>query len=233
MMMVRLCLFCLWLMLIVDDEENLRRHAARGAHAAVKAAKDKARAFDQAKGGKPEEAPLDRQFQLTCKLAHADRLVDGDELNFQNPTLASDFAPLTQPKMLMAQLKEYQLKGLTWLGNLYEQGINGILADEMGLGKTIQSISLLAYLAEVHNLWGPFLVIAPSSTLHNWQQELARFVPRLKALPYWGSPKDRETLRKIWSRKNMTFDESSPFHILVTSYQLVSRCLIQISSVSG
>lgn len=37
--------------------------------------------------------------------------------------------------MLMAQLKEYQLKGLTWLGNLYEQGINGILADEMGLGK--------------------------------------------------------------------------------------------------
>jgi hypothetical protein len=182
--------------------------------------------------------------------------------------------------MLMAQLKEYQLKGLTWLGNLYEQGINGILADEMGLGKvclslppslfsevsvgdkekarmqekedketkekkkmiykknrknekrrtkdgkranaqTIQSISLLAYLAEHHNLWGPFLVIAPASTLHNWQQELARFVPRLKALPYWGSPKDRETLRKIWSRKNMTFSEGSPFHIIVTSYQLV------------
>jgi len=42
---------------------------------------------------------------------------------------------ITQPKMLMAQLKEYQVKGLTWLGNLYEQGINGILADEMGLGK--------------------------------------------------------------------------------------------------
>lgn len=37
--------------------------------------------------------------------------------------------------MLMAQLKEYQLKGLNWLGTLYEQGINGILADEMGLGK--------------------------------------------------------------------------------------------------
>ena len=164
--------------------------------------------------------------------------MDGDELNFQNPTLAEDSVTITQPKMLMAQLKEYQLKGLTWLGNLYEQGINGILADEMGLGKvsgicclasrltplqTIQSISLIAYLAEHHNLWGPFLVIAPASTLHNWQQELARFVPRLKALPYWGSPKDRETLRKIWSRKNMTFTEDSPFHILVTSYQLVSH----------
>ena len=43
--------------------------------------------------------------------------------------------------MLMAQLKEYQLKGLTWLGNLYEQGINGILADEMGLGKVCPCLS--------------------------------------------------------------------------------------------
>jgi DNA helicase INO80 len=44
--------------------------------------------------------------------------------------------------MLMAQLKEYQLKGLTWLGNLYEQGINGILADEMGLGKVCLDLPL-------------------------------------------------------------------------------------------
>ncbi|OCF38279.1 DNA helicase INO80 [Kwoniella heveanensis CBS 569] len=188
-----------------DDEANLRRHAARGAHAAVQAAKDKAAAFDAS---------------TAQRGAVEDDTMDGDELNFQNPSLGEDSITITQPKMLMAQLKEYQLKGLTWLGNLYEQGINGILADEMGLGKTIQSISLLAYLAEHHNLWGPFLVIAPSSTLHNWQQELARFVPRLKALPYWGSPKDRETLRRIWSRKNQTFHEGSPFHILVTSYQL-------------
>jgi DNA helicase INO80 len=45
--------------------------------------------------------------------------------------------------MLMAQLKEYQLKGLNWLATLYEQGINGILADEMGLGKVCTSIALL------------------------------------------------------------------------------------------
>ena len=52
--------------------------------------------------------------------------------------MGQDSVTITQPKMLMAQLKEYQLKGLTWLGNLYEQGINGILADEMGLGKVRQ-----------------------------------------------------------------------------------------------
>lgn len=62
-------------------------------------------------------------------------LVDSDELNFQNPTSLSGPLKIGQPKMLMAQLKEYQLKGLNWLATLYEQGINGILADEMGLGK--------------------------------------------------------------------------------------------------
>jgi len=39
--------------------------------------------------------------------------------------------------MFLGDLKAYQLKGLQWLDNLYDQGINGILADEMGLGKTI------------------------------------------------------------------------------------------------
>jgi hypothetical protein len=61
--------------------------------------------------------------------------VDSDELNFQNPTSLSGPLTIQQPQMLMAQLKEYQLKGLNWLATLYEQGINGILADEMGLGK--------------------------------------------------------------------------------------------------
>lgn len=49
---------------------------------------------------------------------------------------------IKQPKMLMAQLKEYQLKGLNWLATLYEQGINGILADEMGLGKVRADVEI-------------------------------------------------------------------------------------------
>ena len=52
------------------------------------------------------------------------------------------------PSSFFGNLKHYQLKGLNWLDNLFEQGINGILADEMGLGKTIQAISLLAHLSE-------------------------------------------------------------------------------------
>jgi DNA helicase INO80 len=66
-----------------------------------------------------------------------------------NPKLAGTASELLeQPKSFLGDLKEYQLKGLRWLDNLFEQGINGILADEMGLGKTIQAISLLAHLSE-------------------------------------------------------------------------------------
>lgn len=52
-------------------------------------------------------------------------------MDFQNPTAMNGDVQVKQPKLLTCTLKEYQLKGLNWLANLYEQGINGILADEM------------------------------------------------------------------------------------------------------
>ncbi|KAL2865678.1 chromatin-remodeling ATPase INO80 [Aspergillus lucknowensis] len=183
-----------------EDDTALRQAAMANAQNAVQQAQERARAFN------PDQNPMDA--------------MDDSELNFQNPTSLGDIE-ISQPTMLTAKLKEYQLKGLNWLVNLYEQGINGILADEMGLGKTIQSISVMAYLAEVHNIWGPFLVIAPASTLHNWQQEITKFVPDIKVLPYWGSAKDRKILRKFWDRKHITYTKESEFHVLVTSYQLV------------
>ncbi|GAM90862.1 hypothetical protein ANO11243_089080 [Dothideomycetidae sp. 11243] len=183
-----------------EDESALQAAAMANAQNAIKEAQDRARAFNT-------DGQLQSQF-------------DDGEMNFQNPTSLQNM-DVAQPKMLTCQLKEYQLKGLNWLVNLYEQGINGILADEMGLGKTVQSISVMSYLAEVHNIWGPFLVIAPASTLHNWQQEIAKFVPNLKVLPYWGNAKDRKVLRKFWDRKHITYTRESSFHVLVTSYQLV------------
>ncbi|KAJ7837479.1 SNF2 family N-terminal domain-containing protein [Mycena olivaceomarginata] len=217
-----------------DDQTNLHLHARHNAQEAISLAKQRAQQFDA-------QSALERKTNEALKLAKAQAHIhddandepmeaaaplvdlDSDELNFQNPTSLSGPLTIGQPKMLMAQLKEYQLKGLNWLATLYEQGINGILADEMGLGKTVQSISLLSYLAETHDIWGPFLVVAPASTLHNWQQEITRFVPGLKALPYWGNVKDRTTLRKFWSKKDLTYNKDAPFHILITSYQLVTQ----------
>jgi chromatin-remodeling ATPase INO80 len=182
-----------------EDESTLKAAAAANAQNAIREAQNKARAFNNSGPTMDEEG----------------------EMNFQNPAGMGDAAEIDQPKMLQAQLKEYQLKGLNWLVNLYEQGINGILADEMGLGKTVQSISVMAYLAERHGIWGPFLVVAPASTLHNWQQEITKFVPMLKVLPYWGTAADRKVLRKFWDRKHITYTQDAPFHVLITSYQLV------------
>ena len=47
----------------------------------------------------------------------------------------------------------------------------------MGLGKTLQTISLFCLLIEVNERAGPFLVIAPLSTLLNWKREVERFAP--------------------------------------------------------
>ncbi|KAJ7492495.1 SNF2 family DNA-dependent ATPase [Mycena latifolia] len=204
-----------------DDQTNLHMHARHNAQEAISLAKQRAQQFDA-------QAALERKTNEALKLAKAQAHIhdtkdepmesatgtplvdlDSDELNFQNPTSLS--GPLTIAE------------GLNWLATLYEQGINGILADEMGLGKTVQSISLLSYLAETHDIWGPFLVVAPASTLHNWQQEITRFVPGLKALPYWGNVKDRATLRKFWSKKEITYNKDAPFHVLITSYQLVTQ----------
>lgn len=192
-----------------ENDETLNKMAAANAQNALLEAKNKAEHFNFGvkRAGDSDDSDSD------------DEMNEG-EMNFQNPTSNGDIS-VEQPKLLNCTLKEYQRKGLNWLANLYEQGINGILADEMGLGKTVQSISILAYLAETHNIWGPFLVVTPSSTLHNWQQEITRFVPDFNVLPYWGTAKDRKVLRKFWDRKNIIYNRNSPFHVVVTSYQLV------------
>uniref|UniRef100_A0A3Q4BIZ5 Chromatin-remodeling ATPase INO80 n=1 Tax=Mola mola TaxID=94237 RepID=A0A3Q4BIZ5_MOLML len=143
----------------------------------------------------------------------------GESYSLSNPSIHAG-EDIPQPTIFNGKLKGYQLKGMNWLANLYEQGINGILADEMGLGKTVQSIALLAHLAERDNIWGPFLIISPASTLNNWHQEFSRFVPKFKVLPYWGNPHDRKVIRKFWSQKTL-YTQNAPFHVVITSYQLV------------
>lgn len=82
---------------------------------------------------------------------------------------------MSQPKLVVGgTLRDYQIKGVEWLISLYENGLNGILADEMGLGKTIQCISFLAHLTE-KGIPGPFLIVAPLSTLGNWVREFKTY----------------------------------------------------------
>ncbi len=111
------------------------------------------------------------------------------------------------------KLREYQHSGLNWLASLHERRLNGILADEMGLGKTLQTITLLAHLACCKGIWGPHLIITPTSCMVNWEIEFKRFCPGFKVLTYYGSAKTRRDLRAGWTKP-------SAFHVCITSYQL-------------
>lgn len=75
-----------------------------------------------------------------------------------------------------AVLRPYQQTGLAWLRFLKNLGAGGILADDMGLGKTIQAIGILADYRDEDDL-RPALVLAPVSTLGNWEREISRFLP--------------------------------------------------------
>uniref|UniRef100_A0A668AWT2 Proliferation-associated SNF2-like protein n=1 Tax=Myripristis murdjan TaxID=586833 RepID=A0A668AWT2_9TELE len=117
-------------------------------------------------------------------LLHPDRKVNGQPVPAQQPELFTG-----------GIMRWYQIEGIEWLRMLWENGINGILADEMGLGKTIQCIAHIAMMIEKKVL-GPFLVVAPLSTLPNWISEFRRFTPEVSALLYHGTQQERAKLLK-------------------------------------
>ncbi|KAL3209068.1 hypothetical protein MRX96_038363 [Rhipicephalus microplus] len=118
-------------------------------------------------------------------------------------------------------MRSYQIEGYQWLKVLYENGVNGILADEMGLGKTVQVIALIASLVE-SGLPGPYLVVAPLSTLPNWLNELQRFTPSLSVALYHGPPEERHALTPHKLRQTA---------VVVTSYEVAMRDRARLAPV--
>ncbi|WOK93553.1 DNA helicase INO80 isoform X1 [Canna indica] len=194
------------------EEAELKKEALRSAKQAVSQQKKITNEFDNAC---LKLRQVDSRDQTNELLATGSSNID-----LLNPSTMPVTSTVQTPEMFKGRLKEYQLKGLQWLVNCYEQGLNGILADEMGLGKTIQAMAFLAHLAEEKNIWGPFLVVAPSSVLNNWADEVSRFCPEFRTLPYWGGLQERTVLRKNINPKRL-YRKEARFHILITSYQLI------------
>ncbi|CAN6287011.1 unnamed protein product [Urochloa humidicola] len=122
------------------------------------------------------------------------------------------------PLMTGGKLKSYQIKGVKWLISLWQNGLNGILADQMGLGKSIQTIAFLAHL-KGKGMHGPYMIIAPLSTLSNWVNEISRFVPSVTSIIYHGDKVARAEIRRKFMPKSQTA-VSPDFPIVVTSYEM-------------
>lgn len=84
----------------------------------------------------------------------------------------------TLPDDAQATLRPYQRRGVDWLVFLRQAGLGALLADDMGLGKTIQTLCAVR---------GRTLVVAPTSVLHNWAEEMRRFRPGLRYSMYHGA----------------------------------------------
>lgn len=115
------------------------------------------------------------------------------------------------PQGLRATLRSYQLEGLSWLQYLRQQGLGGVLADDMGLGKTLQTLAHLLVEKQSGRLDKPALVVMPTSLLHNWQSEAARFTPDLRVLALHGPARDTQ------------FDAIAAHDLILTTYPLLWR----------
>jgi chromodomain-helicase-DNA-binding protein 7 len=120
-------------------------------------------------------------------------------------------------------LRPYQLEGLNWLRYSWYKGNNCILADEMGLGKTIQSLTFVNSVFEF-GIRGPFLVIAPLSTIPNWQREFEGWT-ELNVIVYHGSATSRQMLQdyevfyKLDNGKQLK--EITKFNVLITTFEMI------------
>lgn len=99
----------------------------------------------------------------------------------------SEIEPIAIPKGIKAKLRDYQHHGLNWLAFLDKNQLGGCLADDMGLGKTLQTITFLQHLKVNNPKCQPSLIIAPTSLIFNWKNEIEKFCPTLKLLTFTGA----------------------------------------------
>ncbi|MGE0616101.1 MAG: SNF2-related protein [Bacteriovoracia bacterium] len=110
-------------------------------------------------------------------------LLDIGEVDGEAQTLArireftKDFTQIPAaalPAGVSATLRDYQKAGVAWLQFLRRHEMGGLLADDMGLGKTLQAICAMPEGGGARTL-----VVAPTSVLHGWREQLRKFRPSL------------------------------------------------------
>uniref|UniRef100_A0A2K5J9S6 Uncharacterized protein n=1 Tax=Colobus angolensis palliatus TaxID=336983 RepID=A0A2K5J9S6_COLAP len=164
----------------------------------------------------------------------------------ETPTVDPTVKYERQPEYLDATggtLHPYQMEGLNWLRFSWAQGTDTILADEMGLGKTVQTAVFLYSLYKEGHSKGPFLVSAPLSTIINWEREFEMWAPDMYVVTYVGDKDSRAIIREnefsfednaIRGGKKasrMKKEASVKFHVLLTSYELITIDMAILGSI--
>ena len=90
----------------------------------------------------------------------------------------------------------------------------------MGLGKTCQASYFIKVLATQVKLPGPYLILAPLSTIPHWERELHDWTD-LKVLTFLGSKERRDMLKKYLITYQGT--RIPKFDVLLTTFEYIMR----------
>uniref|UniRef100_M4E5C0 Chromo domain-containing protein n=1 Tax=Brassica campestris TaxID=3711 RepID=M4E5C0_BRACM len=130
------------------------------------------------------------------------------------------------PKFITGSLQPYHLEGLNFLRSAWSNRTHVVLADNMWLGTRIQSIAFLASLF-AENV-APFLVVAPSSTLRNWEIGFTTWAPQMNVVVYGGTSQARTVIiqHEFYlprGRMNGVRGETNriKFDVILTSYEIL------------
>ncbi|KAG2674741.1 hypothetical protein I3760_13G152700 [Carya illinoinensis] len=167
------------------------------------------------------------------KAREAALAVQGKMVDFQRKKSKASLRKLDeQPEWLKGgKLRDYQLEGLNFLVNSWRNDTNVILADEMGLGKTVQSVSMLGFLQNAQQIYGPFLVVVPLSTLSNWAKEFRKWLPDINVIVYVGTRASREVCQQFEFYSEKKVGRPTKFNTLLTTYEVVLKDKAVLSKI--
>ena len=102
----------------------------------------------------------------------------------------------------------------------------------MGLGKTIQTLCLIQYIYHIHNNPGPFLIVAPTSTIYNWFREAGKWVPHLETIVYMGDSTSRSKILsyEFFNQRNKK-GLKPKFNIAITSYTFINQDVYKLKKI--
>ncbi|MEQ8754927.1 MAG: SNF2-related protein [Coleofasciculus sp. G1-WW12-02] len=110
-----------------------------------------------------------------------------------------------------------------WVYDFEVSHHHNFVANNILCHNTIQTIAFLLHLKEQDVLESPTLLVCPTSVLGNWEREVKKFAPTLKAMVHHG---DKRSKGKTFAKAVKNQD------LVITSYPLVYRDATTLEAVS-